>query len=392
MSDDPSNDDATHSADKPESQKSGPPQQPSAPGVRPVTLKPPVAPPARPAPPAGASPAGASPAGAPPAGAPPAGAKPAAVSGPATIRLKPVARPVAPGDGGGAPRADAAGEDAPTVRLRPMKPVPPAAGEAASSPRPGASPLPPGPKPLKPEQVRAAKAKTSRISLDAALIGGQDDRAGPKTIRLKRPSEAPVGKITSHLGPAAAAAAGHTTGVRVQGGRVNSSLIPPIPSEPSKPVVNRFTTSVEMPDSEEVDAIKPALRSGQDATSTGAFETAGDDEASSITRRKTIRVKRPGAAGSGLKVNTPASTKDAADAGDSAADDDEGGGGVVRMALPVERMHWLFPVLAIASLFVLIASVVVLLAPDGAIADRTAWPSDSPAFRLPGMAPISGRQ
>ena len=53
---------------------------------------------------------------------------------------------------------------------------------------------------MKSEQLQAAKSKTSRISLDAALSAGDPAPGGPRTIRIKRPAtEAPVGKLTSHI-------------------------------------------------------------------------------------------------------------------------------------------------------------------------------------------------
>ncbi|MBP5319547.1 MAG: hypothetical protein J6334_01060, partial [Kiritimatiellae bacterium] len=55
---------------------------------------------------------------------------------------------------------------------------------------PGANPLPPGPKPPSSAQVQAAKSKTSRISLDSAIgVAPVSDPVGPKTIRLKRPAD-----------------------------------------------------------------------------------------------------------------------------------------------------------------------------------------------------------
>jgi len=90
-----------------------------------------------------------------------------------------------------------------TVKLRSVKmPGVTPAGSSPSKPvktpvreshKPGSNPLPPGLKPPSDVQVHAAKSKTSRISLDAAIgvapegpmIGGDS----PKTIRLKRPAK-----------------------------------------------------------------------------------------------------------------------------------------------------------------------------------------------------------
>jgi hypothetical protein len=84
-------------------------------------------------------------------------------------------------------------QNAATVKLRPVKPV-------REAHKPGSNPLPPGPKPPSDAQVQAAKSKTSRISLDAAIgVAPEGPMAGggaPKTIRLKRPdSVAGSGKM-----------------------------------------------------------------------------------------------------------------------------------------------------------------------------------------------------
>lgn len=360
------------------------PGKPPVIGVRPITIKPAV----------------------PPSAMPPASAATPAAS-PATIRLKPIAPPSAPA----VPSVPAAGGDvAPTVRVKPVIAAQPAIS-VAGAPKPGSAPLPPGPKPLKPEQVQAAKAKTSRISLDAALIGGQEDRGGPKTIRLKRPTDAPVGKITSHLGAAAAAA----TGQAVPSQRRSSPLVPPIPSAPTPPVVNRFTTSVETPDPEVIvrrsgvisiagETVAPAAAPKGDTAPVAAgaapalhgttmvpAEAAGQEE-SSITRRKTIRVKRPGA----MVVST-ASAGGAKAAATEGSEGGEAAGGTEEPFvaappfIPVEKTHWIFPVLAIAALFVMIALVIVQSAQDRELPKLTAWPPNSPAIKLPGMAPIPGR-
>ena len=112
---------------------------------------------------------------------------------PVTVRLRPLATPG--GVAAGAP-PPAPGSTKPITKVdapasgavTPMRPQHP--------PTPGANPLPAGPKPLSPAQQHAAKSKTSRISLDSAIgvapVG--EDKGGPKTIRLKRPSDlaAPV--------------------------------------------------------------------------------------------------------------------------------------------------------------------------------------------------------
>ncbi|MCL1856221.1 MAG: hypothetical protein FWF84_01065 [Kiritimatiellaeota bacterium] len=93
-----------------------------------------------------------------------------------TVRVKPLVIPGAP---------------TPTVRLKPVIPgVTPIKPPSAEPAAPAAAPTDPA--------VQAAKGKTSRISLDAAILN-PTETSGPKTIRLKRPMDAPVGKLTSHL-------------------------------------------------------------------------------------------------------------------------------------------------------------------------------------------------
>lgn len=394
-----------------------PAPRPPVPGIRPITVKP-VA--LRPPAPAQAQP-------------------PLAAGGtPATIRLKPVVmRPSAPPPKAQAPTLSATptmatqppvpeeagpatsdtlsapptqasasspptpdrpapnAADAPTVRVKPLimkgsqPPLTP-----LGTPQPGGAPLPSASKPLKPEQIQAAKAKTSRISLDAALIGDQEERSGPKTIRLKRPSDAPVGKITSHLGTAAAAA---TLGLPSQS-RHTSPLIPPLAKKDTTPVVNRFTQAVETPEPEvkvrrtgEIVTPAPPDASLHGTAMLPPDPAAQDD--SSVTRRKTIRVKRPG-----LSSIPPASGSAPDSAGaETAAGEEPAPTHAITLddasrPQPVERTHWFFPVLAVATLFVLIALLVVQRAQDRELWKRTVWPPDAPSIRLPGMAPLPGRK
>ena len=118
-----------------------------------------------------------------------------------------------------------------TPVMTPMQPTPP--------PAPGSHPLPDGPKPPSGAQVQAAKSKTSRISLDSAIgapMGG--DKAEPKTIRLKRPADlaAPAPKVS-------------TAPIR-QTSRIPDSALPPV--------------------------------------------EAASVDASTVTQKKTLKIKRPG--------------------------------------------------------------------------------------------------
>lgn len=300
---------------------------------------------------------------------------PGASAGPATIRLKPVVPPA-----GLPPRL---GDDGtPTVRVKPIVPGQPA--PLATPPQPGGAPLPPGAQPLKPAQEQAAKSRTSRISLDAALVSSQSEESGPKTIRLKRPTDAPVGKITSRLG-AATTEAGQKNQQRLA-----TSLVPSVPTEPAPPQVNRFTTSVTIPD----DADGLAKTGGLDADSPEAAKTAQLSGEAPLTRRKTIRVKRPTrmVTRPGVAVRTPgtADSPAAAEQGDGEAAA-ETAAAPAMPELPPARTNPFFPILAIVTIFILIALVVVLFAPDAKLGEGSEWPPNTPTLKLPGMVQIPGR-
>ena len=212
-----------------------------------------------------------------------AGGAPAAASGdaPKTIVLR---RPTLrrPGDAPAAvtPAAPASAPAAepPKAAPIPARPMPAAApvaqgiaiphGEAvkkmtsrisvssATSPIPSATSLiAPVDGAAKPEAtVQAAKKMTSRITLESAL-GTQPDLASPqpKTIRLKRPSEA----VAAPAAPAAPA-------------------VPPAPA-----------------------SVPEGMTPIADAAPAAEADSAED----SPTRRKTIKVKRPGAPASGPKIS-----------------------------------------------------------------------------------------
>ncbi len=375
-----------------------PAAKPPVPGIRPITVKPVALKPQ------------------PPQAAPSPGQPPASTGTPATIRLKPVVlRPTVPAPKAPEPRdapTVAPAQTAPAAAPAPGNPPVPSAAEAPTvrvkplimkgaqppltplgTPQPGGAPLPSAVKPLKPEQIQAAKAKTSRISLDAALVGDQEERSGPKTIRLKRPSDAPVGKITSHLGSAAAAA---TAGLPAQG-RHTSPLIPPLARKDTAPVVNRFTQAVETPDPEvkvkrtgEIVTPAPSPASLHGTAMLPPDPAAQED--GSITRRKTIRVKRPG-----LATIPPAGATPDADAAAKPSEGETAAAPTLAVegdsqSQALERTHWFFPLVAVATLFVLVALLVVQRAQDRELWNRTVWPPDAPAIRLPGMAPLPGRK
>lgn len=207
-----------------------------------------------------------------------------------------------------------------TVRVKPL-----------TTPQPGSNPLPEGPKPPSPAQVQAAKSKTSRISLEAALGAVADAPAAgaaPKTIRLKRPTDMPTGRITAPIAPISPASAGTTAHI----GGLASTATAPIPNV--SPVV-QVNQTARMPTSKL-------------ATQRLAEMISGDPKGQ--TQRKTIKVKRPSSA---LKVVR---------GGEEGATGEEGGDEGLQTLLPLpagmhpiagpDTAHWTF---------VLVASLTIIL-------------------------------
>ena len=194
-----------------------------------------------------------------------------------TVRVKPIVIPGAP---------------TPTVRLKPVIPGVTPIKPAAPATAPAASITPTAAAPVDPS-VQAAKGKTSRISLDAAILT-PPETAGPKTIRLKRPMDAPVGKLTSHL---------------------------------------------------------PATE--------GDAPAAGADAEGTPTQRKTIRVKKPGVA---LKT-----TLDGFEVAGTAAEEttDDTPAITLESDSVAEKVNVLFPILAAASIVVMLALIGILATPAG---------------------------
>ncbi|MCL1920194.1 MAG: hypothetical protein FWG50_03810 [Kiritimatiellaeota bacterium] len=171
---------------------------------------------------------------------------------PITVRLKPVTP--APTDPAAAPQAAPVTADpGATVKLSPVVLTPVAAPAPVTPPAPVAPPASPSatsaiPAPTS-AQVQASKSKTSRISLDSAIGVSTSvpikpaEAAAPKTIRLKRPSD-----LSAPLSPVA----------------------PPTPKSGTAPI--RQTSRIP-------DSVLPA--------------DAGLD--STVTQKKTLKIKRPGA-------------------------------------------------------------------------------------------------
>ena len=177
---------------------------------------------------------------------------------PATVRLRPI---TAPGTQTGVftpPQAPHAGSTQPITKMEISAAPAISTLQPQHPPAPGSNPLPEGPKPPSTAQVQAAKSKTSRISLDSAIgvapVGAEKE--GPKTIRLKRPTDLSVPGST--------------------------------PVAPKPPLVPSARQTSRIPDS-----VLPTV------------EAAAGDSAS-VTQKKTLKIKRPGAAGASAEPTVTA--------------------------------------------------------------------------------------
>ncbi|MEI6644413.1 MAG: hypothetical protein WCP12_00090 [bacterium] len=204
---------------------------------------------------------------------------------PITVRLKPIAPFSATPEGTGSPVPPNApvSADAATVRLRPVSPSTTAqlspGGTASSTSQIAAT-------------LQAAKSKTSRISLDSA-IGvatsipiSPSDNSAPKTIRLKRPTDltTPGAVAQFPISPLTTKAAAAT-------------IIPP-------PATRSPTT-----------AIRQTSRIPDSVIPTESSITPAPADTSTVTQKKTLKIRRPGA------PNALAVTSESAE-GDSESVDD----------------------------------------------------------------------
>lgn len=241
---------------------------------------------------------------------------------------------------------------APAAPVAPAAPAAPAAAPEAPAAKSATTriQLPEAAAPAAPAaDVQAAKSKTSRISLDSAL-GAAPDAGAPKTIRLKRPGEmsAPAAPIPVAT-PISAAVAGQTS---------------------------RLPTS------------KLATAKLNDVAAAAAVEPAAEE--APLTRRKTIKVRRPGAPSVAPHVSVNAAT-DAAPAADGAATDDSKPWVAPQGSVPVapvsDSAHWTFVAAAILSILVTLATIAVLAAqawgPNASLTEFSSWPA-GPDISLPG--------
>ena len=159
---------------------------------------------------------------------------------PATVRLRPVTA-----SAGNAAVPHAAGSTQPIAKVELPAPSAISPLQPQQPPIPGSNPLPEGPKPPSGAQVQAAKSKTSRISLDSAIgvapVGSEKD--GPKTIRLKRPSDLATPTAAPTVVQKAAAASVRQTS------RIPDSALPTTTSVPpdQASVTQKKTLKIKRP-------------------------------------------------------------------------------------------------------------------------------------------------
>ena len=254
-----------------------------------------------------------------------------AVAATTTIRLK----PVMPSH---APQADAhpdAGVTAPLKPLRPQTIQPP-------SFKPSTSPVPDG----------AAKSKTSRISLDSAL--GE----GPVTpnIHVGGITPAPVGKITSNLtSDIMSAAKGQTARVSL-----------PLQTSESE-VTRRRTLRVKSPS-----AMGEELQEPQAESLT---------EAPTVRKKKSLVLKKD-------KLDEAAASANPLNAGEGGEGSDQVSAFSAFQAVPVRKTNPIFPVLAFAAIFMIIALVVMYMSqacgPDRSLTAFSSFPDMGGAPNWPG--------
>lgn len=226
--------------------------------------------------------------------------------------------------------------DTQTVRTVRIKPAMPGAQRTEAKPPVGIQQPPPGP-----GTNTDPKRKTSRISLEAAIAindkGAPDTGEGPKTIRLKKPGD----MATVKLQPQPAAA--------------------PLPVPPPVPAAGGTTP---------LDA-------------TAALEGIPvEDAGQTPTKRKTIKVRRPGQAGEPA-VETAGGGADARRPSIAVA---------VAPVVVEDSPHWFF--ITAASIAVLVAIAVCLVVASQAIGPNTSgtFLSDYPTawdINLPGLQKIA---
>jgi hypothetical protein len=181
---------------------------------------------------------------------------------PATVRL----RPVAPPSGSAAPTyTPGATQAISQVELSATAPIAPVPSQPQHAPAiPVSKPVD---QPTSAAQVQAAKSKTSRISLDSAIgvTPAAADKDGPKTIRLKRPSDltAPAAVSPVAKTPAVSAAAPVAPASARKTSRIPDSALPAA-VEDSASVTQKKTLKIKRPGGGSEAAAEGAAASGGD--------------------------------------------------------------------------------------------------------------------------------
>ncbi len=207
-----------------------------------------------------------------------------------------------------------------TVRITPLA----ADGNVPAAPVPGSDPLPAGHEAPSPAQKDAEKRKTSRISLEAALSGTDEsssDQSRPKTIRLKRPSEAATVKVKRVVPPSVASTASATKTAEI--------------AEPGE----------------------------------------GDGVEAPMTRRKTIRVKRPTRAAGAPSLPKPPSG-DGQNIPDAAVQASVLG---MQSAVKPETMNVVFPIFAVLTILTSLVAIWLFVSqacgPNDSLTELSTLPS-----------------
>lgn len=190
------------------------------------------------------------------------------------------------------------------------------------------------------------KRKTSRISLDAVFSetdkdDGEAPSDRPKTIRLKRPTEAATIKIARRPTPPAAPTA---------------EAAPP--SSEAKTVLSKTARIDDLPEAEE--EITP-------------------------TRRKTIRVKRPTSSQPVKSLSIKRTEEEGAEGLDFVPEEPPP---------PPDEPNFLFPLFAVAALLIICVTIYVLCSqtfgPNASLTQLSWWPS-GPSLGWPDKIPLIPR-
>ncbi len=237
-----------------------------------------------------------------------------------------------------------------TIRLKPVVQNTGAMSPSASAPPPGALPpqqfrpqtiQPPSIKPsIHPPLDSASKSKTSRISLDSAF--GETTTA--PSIHIGSASTAPVGKITSNLtADSLSIAKGQTAKVSL-----------PLQTSESE-ITRRRTLRVKSP----TQVINDTPEAPEVLT-----------EAPTVRKRKTLVLKKD-----------QANSSDAKEDGSSEGEESHVSAFSAYQNQPVEKTNPVFPVLAVAAMFMIVALAVMYMAqacgPDRSLTAFSTFPGMS---------------